>query len=156
MTIPGDHRHGRHVSSALHVHLVFGTTYRRGVLDADVLRSCQDAMRKVRSDFSAELREFTGEDDHVHLLAEYPAEGGGWIDRGRDPPTAAASSSRRPEPRSGILHLYLVDFGMNTALNQICAEYDATALQLLAGFLHRTARRRLHRRRRLATPEIKS
>lgn len=42
-------------------------------------------MRKVRSEFSAELREFTGEDDHVHLLAEYPAEGGGWIDRSRDP-----------------------------------------------------------------------
>lgn len=37
---------------------------------------------------------------------------------------------------------------MNTALNQICAEYDATDLRLLAGFLYRTARRRLHRRRK--------
>jgi putative transposase len=29
-------------------------------------------MRKVRGDFGAELREFNGEDDHVHLLAGYP------------------------------------------------------------------------------------
>jgi REP element-mobilizing transposase RayT len=52
--------------------LVFVTKYRRGVLDADMLRSCQDAMRKVCDDFGAELREFSGEDDHVHLLVEYP------------------------------------------------------------------------------------
>ena len=29
-------------------------------------------MRKVCGDFGAELREFNGEDDHVHLLVEYP------------------------------------------------------------------------------------
>ena len=29
-------------------------------------------MRKVCADFGAELREFNGEDDHVHLLVEYP------------------------------------------------------------------------------------
>ncbi len=38
-----------------------------------------------------------------------------------------------------ILRLYLIDSGMNTALDQICAEYDDKDLQLLAGFLHRTA-----------------
>ena len=58
--------------SALHVHLVFVTKYRRGVLDADMLRCCQDAMPKVCGDFGADLREFNGEDDHVHLLVEYP------------------------------------------------------------------------------------
>jgi REP element-mobilizing transposase RayT len=52
--------------------LVFVTKYRRGVLDADMLASCKDAMRKVCGDFSAELREFNGEDDHVRLLVEYP------------------------------------------------------------------------------------
>ena len=72
MTISGDYRRGRHVVSALHVHLVFVTKYRRGVLDADMLRCCEDAMRNVCGDFSAELREFNGEDDHVHLLVEYP------------------------------------------------------------------------------------
>ena len=50
----------------------FVTKYRRGVLDADMLASCEDAMRKVCGDFGAELREFNGEDDHVHLLVEYP------------------------------------------------------------------------------------
>ena len=29
-------------------------------------------MRKVRGDFGAGLREFNGDDDHVHLLAGYP------------------------------------------------------------------------------------
>ena len=57
---------------ALHAHLVFVTKYRRGVPDADMLRSCQDAMRKVCGEFGAELREFNGEDDHVHLLVQYP------------------------------------------------------------------------------------
>ena len=72
MTIGDEYRRGRHVVSALHVHLVFVTRYRRGVLDADMLRCCEDAMRKVCGDFGADLREFNGEDDHVHLLAHYP------------------------------------------------------------------------------------
>ncbi len=58
--------------SALHVHLVFVTKYRRGVLDADMPRCCHDAMRKVCGDFGADLREFNGEDDHVHLLVACP------------------------------------------------------------------------------------
>ncbi len=72
MTFPEDCRRGRHVVSALHVHLVFVTKYRRGVLDADMLACCEDTVRKVCGDFGAELREFNGEDDHVHLLVEYP------------------------------------------------------------------------------------
>ena len=72
MTIPEDYRRGRHVVSALHVHLVFVTKYRRGVLDADMLQACEDAMRKVCASFAADLREFNGEDDHVHLLVAYP------------------------------------------------------------------------------------
>jgi putative transposase len=68
----GDYRHGRHVVSALHVHLVFVTRYRRGVLDEQMLTCCQDAMRKVCGDFEAVLREFNGEADHVHLLVDYP------------------------------------------------------------------------------------
>ena len=72
MTIPGDYRRGRHVVSALHVHLVFVTKYRRGVLDGAMLRCCQTAMRKVCADFGADLRELNGEPDHVHLLVEYP------------------------------------------------------------------------------------
>jgi putative transposase len=72
MTFDDDYRPGRHVFFLLYVHLVFVTKYRRGVLDADMLRSCEDAMRKVCGGFGAELREFSGEDDHIHLLVGYP------------------------------------------------------------------------------------
>ena len=57
--------------SALHVHLVLMMTYRPGVLDADMLRSCEGATRKVRGGFGAEPREFNNQDDHVHLQAGY-------------------------------------------------------------------------------------
>lgn len=58
--------------SALHVHLVFVTKYRRGVLNDEMLKVCENTMRKVCEDFGAELREFNGEDDHVRLLVHYP------------------------------------------------------------------------------------
>ncbi|MFE9174179.1 IS200/IS605 family transposase [Streptomyces kebangsaanensis] len=72
MSTDAEYRRGRHVVSAMHVHLVFVTKYRRGVLDDEMLRVCEDTMRKVCEDFEAELREFNGEDDHVHLLVHYP------------------------------------------------------------------------------------
>jgi putative transposase len=65
-------RQGRSTVWNLHVHLVFVTKYRRGVFNADMLTRCEQIMRKVCDDFGAELREFTGEDDHVHLLVHYP------------------------------------------------------------------------------------
>jgi putative transposase len=52
--------------------LVFVTKYRRGVFDDEMLRHCEQAMRRVCGDFEAVLREFNGEDDRVHLLIEYP------------------------------------------------------------------------------------
>ena len=67
-----DYRRGRSVVYALHVHLVFVTKYRRRVLDeaaTDVLRTI---FASVCEDFGAELRACDGEDDHVHLLVEYP------------------------------------------------------------------------------------
>jgi putative transposase len=72
MTSEADHRRGRHVVSALHVHLVFVTKHRRDVLDDDMLSLCERAMRKACRDFEAGLREFNGETDHVHLLVNYP------------------------------------------------------------------------------------
>jgi REP-associated tyrosine transposase len=58
--------------SALQVHLVFVTKYRRGKLDAAMLKACEAAMRKARDNFGADLHEFGGEGDHAHLLVEYP------------------------------------------------------------------------------------
>jgi putative transposase len=72
MTFDGDYRRGRIGVSALHVHLVFMTKYRRGTLDEAMLSCCEAAMRKVCADFGAGLHEFNGEAGHVHLVVDYP------------------------------------------------------------------------------------
>jgi len=56
----------------MHVHLVFVTKYRLGVMDDEMLRACETVMQKVCEDFEAELAEFNGDADHVHLLVNYP------------------------------------------------------------------------------------
>jgi len=72
MKLPNDIRHGRHCVSALHVHLVFVTKYRRKVFDADALQRLQAIFEKVCVDFQAQLVEMNGEAEHVHLLIHYP------------------------------------------------------------------------------------
>ena len=57
---------------ALHVHLVFVTKYRRRVLTGAMLETMRPVVDKVCAGFGAALVEFDGEDDHVHLLVEYP------------------------------------------------------------------------------------
>jgi len=52
--------------------LVFFTKYRPGVLHDDVINRLRTIFAKVCADFEAELIEVDGEDDHLHLLAEYP------------------------------------------------------------------------------------
>jgi len=67
-------------------------------------------------------------------------EHGGWIDRGRDPADRRGVVVQAARGRGAeVLRLYLVDSGMNTAIDQICAEYEDKDLQLLTGFLRRTA-----------------
>ncbi len=58
--------------TAMHVHLVFVTKYRTNVFNDAMLRRCEDIMIEVCDSFEAELREFNGEHDHVHLLIHYP------------------------------------------------------------------------------------
>ncbi|MFF5089375.1 IS200/IS605 family transposase [Streptomyces niveus] len=65
-------RSGRHVTYNLHAHLVFVTRYRKGVFDDAMLKRCEEIMREVCAGFEVELREFSGEADHVHLLVHYP------------------------------------------------------------------------------------
>jgi putative transposase len=69
-----DYRRGRHVVSALNVHLVFVTKYRRGVLTGQHLGTLGEVFASVCADFGAELVEMDGEDDHVHLLVAYPPQ----------------------------------------------------------------------------------
>jgi len=67
-----EYRRGRSVFCALHVHLVFVTKYRRGVFTDRAHVVLRDAFMGVCAEFGAVLREVNGEDDHVHLLIEYP------------------------------------------------------------------------------------
>jgi putative transposase len=52
--------------------LVFTTKYRRGPFTDEILTRCEQVMHDVCADFDAELTEFNGETDHVHLLVRYP------------------------------------------------------------------------------------
>ena len=65
-------RSGRHCVFMMHVHLVFVTKYRRGVFTKEILDDLKPIFASVCADFEAELVEFDGEDDHVHLLVNYP------------------------------------------------------------------------------------
>lgn len=67
-----DIRRGRSTVFSLHVHLVFVTKYRRGAFTEPMLERCQEIMAGICTDFGAELTEFNGEEDHVHLLVHYP------------------------------------------------------------------------------------
>jgi len=56
----------------MHVHLVFVTKYRRNVFTKEILDDLRQIFARVCEDFEAQLVEFEGEDDHVHLLVNYP------------------------------------------------------------------------------------
>ena len=56
----------------MHVHLVFVTKYRREVFTREILDAMHPIFSSVCSGFGPQLIEFDGEDDHVHLLVNYP------------------------------------------------------------------------------------
>lgn len=67
-----DYRRTRHSVSLLYAHLVFVTKYRRRVFNDAMLTDCEDTIRQVCGVLGADLVEFNGEADHVHLLVVYP------------------------------------------------------------------------------------
>jgi putative transposase len=67
-----DFRHGRHCVLAMHVHLVFVTKYRRCIFDGEAIETLRHIFSKVCTDFEAELIHMDGENNHVHLLVNYP------------------------------------------------------------------------------------
>jgi DNA-binding MarR family transcriptional regulator len=85
----------------------------------------------------------------ARLTGQHPAtltgildrlERDGWIARERDPGDRRGVVVRAERGRGAeILRLYLVDSGMNTALDEILASYDKVELGAIADFLHRTA-----------------
>lgn len=67
-----DLRRDRHVVFNLHVHLVFVAKYRRKMFTKEILDDMRQIFESVCTDFEAQLVEFDGENDHVHLLVNYP------------------------------------------------------------------------------------
>lgn len=67
-----DVRHGRHCVFLMHVHLVFVTKYRGRVFTKQILDDLKVIFTDVCVGFESVLSEFDGENDHVHLLVEYP------------------------------------------------------------------------------------
>ena len=65
-------RTGRHCIFLMHVHLVFVTKYRENIFSEQILAELKGIFAKIANDFEAELKEFNGEHDHVHLLINYP------------------------------------------------------------------------------------
>ena len=65
-------RTGRHCVFNMHVHLVFVAKYRRDVFTKAMLETMREVFERICLDFEAELVEFDGEHDHVHLLVNYP------------------------------------------------------------------------------------
>jgi len=67
-----DIRRGRHCVFKMHVHLVFITKYRRNVFTKAIVEDMRLIFSSVCNDFEAELLECDGEEDHIHLLVNYP------------------------------------------------------------------------------------
>ena len=65
-------RTGRHCVFNMHVHLVFVTKYRKKIFNKTAINILNIIFSKVCDDFEAKLIEVDGENDHVHLLIEYP------------------------------------------------------------------------------------
>lgn len=65
-------RQGRHVVGQMHAHLVFVTKYRHPVFTNAHLERLEHICRTVCEDFEAELAEFNGETNHIHLLVKFP------------------------------------------------------------------------------------
>jgi DNA-binding MarR family transcriptional regulator len=64
-------------------------------------------------------------------------ERGGWVARDRDPVDRRAVMIRALPSRAA--ELFGLFGGMNSAMDQICAGYGEAELEVLAGFLRRTA-----------------
>lgn len=62
----------RHSVSAMHVHLVFVTKYRRKIFDSYAINQMNGLFLDVCRQLKADLVEMDGERDHVHLLVRYP------------------------------------------------------------------------------------
>jgi len=62
----------RHATHLLHTHLVFVTKYHYKVLAKKHLEYLEKVFKEMMQEMGGKLIEFDGEEDHVHLLIQYP------------------------------------------------------------------------------------
>lgn len=65
-------RKERHSVSDLQIHLVCVTKYRRKVFTAESLAVIETSFKEVATKMDFQVKEFNGEEDHIHCLIEYP------------------------------------------------------------------------------------
>lgn len=65
-------RTGRHCVFNMHVHLVFVTKYRKKVFEPQHILELKNIFASVCEKFEATLEKCNGEEDHIHLLINYP------------------------------------------------------------------------------------
>ena len=67
-----ENRKGSHSVYELHVHIVWSTKYRYGVLRGDVQLRCRDLIRQVCDSMDIRIMKGVVSKDHVHLHLSYP------------------------------------------------------------------------------------
>jgi len=72
VSVQNYYRRGRHSVTRLVTHLVFTTKYRRKVFDGHMIGQIREAFDSACEKLDCRIIEFDGEEDHVHLLVEYP------------------------------------------------------------------------------------
>jgi len=65
-------RKGSHSIHQLHVHLIWSTKYRYGVLRGDIQIRCRDLIRQTCDSLDIEILKGVVSKDHVHLHLSYP------------------------------------------------------------------------------------
>ena len=65
-------RKGSHSVHQLHVHLVWSTKYRYGVLQGDIQRRCRDLIRQTCDSLDIQILKGVVSKDHIHLHLSYP------------------------------------------------------------------------------------
>ncbi len=64
-------RKGSHSVFSVKLHFVFVTRYRRKVINSAMLQRMNEMFGQVCRTMDCELLEFSGEEDHVHLLVDF-------------------------------------------------------------------------------------
>ena len=67
-----DLRKGGNRSYQLHVHLVWSTKYRYGVLKGDIQIRCRELLRQTCDSLDVQILKGVVSKDHVHLHVSYP------------------------------------------------------------------------------------